>query len=286
MMPKLEFRRVIGRLASGFGFAATLAVAAAADEQPLRLSFPSSEEGAAPAPGSVLARRPPPPALNRETALDFISWAAAVPKIQDDEVARILAEVKGDEAVAQTFCDEAFRVQDTDPGRALIALSLLGEMGGGAATGCLRKFVEQPLPETGTMVEGEIVERSRLEGLQAKAIEGIAYARTEETDKLVLEAIAGHPSRSVRADAIAAYLFNHDYSERALAQAAEVARPDERIFVERVVRRAGETSDTFNVKLRAYLETHPDIRPPAPEQRDADRQPRFTEPPEFNPTQP
>jgi hypothetical protein len=94
--------------------------------------------------------------------------------------------------------------------------------------GCLRRFVEQRLPERGTVTDGEILERSRLEMLEAKAIEGIANARNDASDRFVLHVVANHPSRFVRTQAIAAYLFNHDYSAQAREMASKVARADER----------------------------------------------------------
>ena len=127
----------------------------------------------------------------------------------------------------------------------------------------------------------EILERSALETLQAKAIEGIAYLRTARSDELVLETITKHPSRVVRAQAIAAFLFNHSYSPDALELAIKAARPDERIFVDRVVRREGEAAQDFNPKLDAFLKAHPEANPPAPTQREVDRTPQSPLPPDF-----
>jgi hypothetical protein len=197
-------------------------------------------------------------------------------------VSRSLGEASGNQIVARTFCDEAFRTQQTDHSRALIALALLGEMRSDEGVSCLQHFVEQPLPEKGTVTEGEILERSRLETLQAKAIQGIAYRRSDATDRFVLDSVTNHPSRFVRTQAIAAYLFNHDYSEQARKTAYNAARPEERIFVDRVVRRGGETKEDFNPKVRAFLETHPDAIAPNPEPRNVRPDLNFLPPPDFN----
>ncbi|HET9867071.1 MAG TPA: hypothetical protein VFQ06_07260, partial [Nitrospira sp.] len=84
---------------------------------------------------------------------------------------------------------------------------------------------------------------------------------------VVLRTVREHPSRIVRAEAIAAYLWNKEYAEEAQQRLREYVRDGEEIFLDRLVRRAGDTADTFNPRLDAFLEEHPEARPPRPEQR-------------------
>jgi hypothetical protein len=181
---------------------------------------------------------------------------------QADLVRKTVATARDNPDIVLAFCEEAFAKQELDHSRALIALSLAGEVQSPHSLECLIKFVKQPLPEKGTVVEGEILEQTALASLQAKAIDGLAYLRNETADRFVLEAVAEHPSRIVRAEAIAAYLWNHEYSASARESLKSVVRKDEVIFLDRLVKQAGEPRESFNRKLAEYLKAHPEIQPP------------------------
>ncbi len=233
---------------------------------------PTSPSPASPAPGVLvkeLAQRPAPNLmvtgdLAQKNALAFITWASASSKDQDDLVRRLLARASGNRAIAEAFCREAFDKQLTDYDRALVTLALLGEMRSPYSLDCFVKFINQPLPEKGTVVEGEVLEKTALASLQAKAIDGLAYLRDKLADQRVLEAIARHPSRIVRAEGMTAYLWNHAQDPTAKEQLKNYVRPDEVIFIDRLVKAQGETGETFNRKLAAYLKEHPEVIPPEP----------------------
>jgi hypothetical protein len=89
------------------------------------------------------------------------------------------------------------------------------------------------------------------------------------------------PSRIVRAEAIAAYLWNHDNSAAARQTLSGQVRDDERIFLDRVVKRDGEQRESFNRKLSTYLKEHPEARPPAEEKSKAGPRPAVGKPPAF-----
>jgi hypothetical protein len=242
-----------------------------------------------PRPSEIVKRlaEQPPPALTgtgdvaRKNAQAFIDWAAASTKPQAEMVRKAVAEAGRNPEIMEAFCQKAFDAQHTDHSRALVVLSLIGEARSKYGEECLVKFMALPFPEKGTLVDGEIVEQTALATLQAKAIDGIAYLRTEAADKIVLEAVAKHPSRIVRAEAIAAYLWNHEYSERARETLRSFVRKDELIFLDRVVRREGEPKESFNRKLEAYLKAHPELLPPAPEKARPKPKPTAGAPPAF-----
>ena len=218
---------------------------------------------------SQLAKRPPPSLVGTgdvatKNALAFISWASASTKGQDDLVRSLLARASPNRAIADAFCQEAFNKQQTDYDRALVSLALLGEMRSPYSLECLVKFLHQPLPTTGTVVDGEVLEVTALASLQAKAIDGLAFLRDKLADQHVLEAIAKHPSRIVRAEGISAYLWNHASDPLAKEHLKSYVRPEEVIFIDRVVKVQGELGQTFNRKLAGYLKAHPEVRPPAP----------------------
>jgi len=250
---------------------------------------PSTTSEKGPRPSAIVGKlaETRPPELKgtgdeaRKNAAAFIDWAAASTAEQSAIVRRAVEAARENREIIAAFCDEAFEAQKTDHSRALIALSLIGESRSPHGEECLVRFMAQPFPDKGTVVDGEILEQTALATLQAKAIDGLAYLRSEGADKAVLEAAGKHPSRIVRAEAIAAYLWNHEYSQSARETLLRYVRPEERIFLDRVIRRQGEKKETFNRKLAAFLKAHPEARPPAPQKAPVKRRSRPGAPPEF-----
>lgn len=233
-----------------------------------------------------LAKRSPP-SLDvkgeeaKKNALAFIDWASASTKAQDDVVRKMVAGARENVDIIASFCDEAFAKQEIDHSRALVTLSLIGEAKSLVGMDCLAKFISQPFPEKGTVVEGEILEQTALATLQAKAIDGLAYLHDEKADQLVVDAVAKHPSRIVRAEAIAAYLWNHNYDAKSREVLKSVVRKDEVIFLDRLVKQADESKESFNRKLAAYLKAHPEVRPPGVEKAKPKPKPTVGRPPKF-----
>jgi hypothetical protein len=254
-----------------------------------RAQAPASQAASAPRPSITvreLARQQAPALTGQgeeasKNALAFLDWASASTMGQDELIRKSMAGVRDNADMVQALCDEAFKSQSSDHSRALLSLSLLGEARSPMAAKCFMKLLEQPWPEEGTLVDGEIIEQTALGQLQAKAIDGLAYMRDERMDRLVLSSAGKHPSRIVRAEAIAAYLWNHDYSEQARATLKSVVRKDELIFLDRLVKRAQEPKESFNKKLEVYLKAHPELLPPAPDKAAPERPLTVGQPPKF-----
>jgi hypothetical protein len=149
----------------------------------------------------------------------------------------------------------------------VVALSLLGEMRSPHAVERLVNFVWKPLPTTGTEVEGEIVERTALASLEAKAITGLAYMRTPQGDAEVLRAVSQHESIIVRAEAIASYLWNHGNSDATRAELKQAVRPGDEVYLDRMKREPGQSGADFDRELEAFLKAHPERVPPPHPQR-------------------
>jgi len=213
-----------------------------------------------PAPSLAVA-----PEQAKEAVPRFIAWAGASNVKQREDARRIIAEARDNQAVASAFCDEALRSQRTDNSRSLLALSILGEMRSPVGQECLTKLLHQPFPEKGTSAQGEIVEQTALGMLQGKAVDGLAYLHTRAADEEVLWAAGKHPSRVVRAEAIEAYLWNHQDSEEARETLSRYIRPDEKIFLDRVRRDPGDSAEVFNRKLAVFLKAHPEAAAAAPQ---------------------
>ncbi len=248
---------------------------------------PATRDAAAPHPGAAerdFKPRTPPP-LAAASAREFVDFAAAS-RVDEQEAVRaaLLRGARDAQRVVPALCAEAKASSREDPQRGLIALALIGELRSPAGVECLREVLQRPLPTEGTVVDGEIVEAVSLEMQQAKAVDGLAYLRGRDTDEEVLRIAGSHPSRIVRAEAIAAFLWNQRDARAARERLARVVRPEERIFLDRPTRVAGEKAEAFNARLQAYLRLHPEVVPPAPDKR---KEPRpkdaaqSSEPPAF-----
>jgi hypothetical protein len=207
----------------------------------------------------------PPPPLERETDVDaFLNWASRM-RAQDRERAQaVVAGAAGNPPVVARMIQEVEQPRKRDFARTLLTLGFLGWLKNETALAFLAEFVRRPLPSQGTIVDGEIVERRQQEQLQAKAVDGLAFANTPATNTLVLSIITSHPSTIVRAEAINAYLWNRGDSAEAKRELRQVALPEDQIFIDRVRRRRGERTETFNTKLDAFRTLHPetDAKPP------------------------
>src|SRR5262249_41506078 len=166
-------------------------------------------------------RRPDPPPLAgtglaaQASVAAFLDWASNSTVAEHNLGLIRITEARQNAEIGIALCTQVFTNAVLDHSRALVALSVFGEMQSPIAEECLPRFVQLPLPNAGKVVEGEIVEQTALAILQAKAIEALAYRKTTGGDAAVFRAVAQHPSRIVRAAAIDAYLWNHGDSAEA-----------------------------------------------------------------------
>jgi hypothetical protein len=92
----------------------------------------------------------------------------------------------------------------------------------------------------------------------------IAYLNSPAAKLVVLKAIGGHPSRTVRLSAMNAYLYNNGDSAEAIATARHYAKPQEAIFVG-LPRLSPETNrKDFAEHLARFYTEHPEELPPQP----------------------
>lgn len=198
------------------------------------------------------------------TARELVAWASASSVDERERVRGAIQQISRSETIVRSLCEQAFSERSKDHSRTLIILAVLGETKSDIGERCLTEFVNLPFPMTGHDVQGEILEQTALGTLQAKAVDGLAYRMTASADETVRRLIREHPSRIVRAEAISAYLWNRGDQQEAKASLRDVVRADELIFLDRVRRVPGETAETFNPKLKAFLDQHPELQPPAP----------------------
>ncbi len=228
-----------------------------------------------------------PPALAgtgadaKKSVAAYIDWAAASTSEQADLVRRAVAEAGKNREIMGAFCEEAFAAQREDHSRALVVLALIGEARSKYGEECLVKFMAIPLPDKGTVVDGEIVEQTALATLQAKAIDGLAYLKSDTGDKMVFEAISKHPSRIVRAEAIAAYLWNHDGSDKAKEALKPYVHKDETDLPGPGHPGGGRKEGILQPEARGVPQGPPGDAAPAPTKAQPGKKPTVGEPPAF-----
>jgi hypothetical protein len=256
---------------------------------------PKANAPAGPAPSTILAGRTlhNPPALTargedaRKAVAAFIDWAGASLPEEHEDGRKALAAARENPDIVKAFAEEITAAQKTDHSRALLALSLLGEIRSPSAEEFFRQFVNQPFPQDGTRTEeGEILQQTDLATLQAKAIDGLAYLQSPRANEEVLNQVKQHPSIIVRAEAISAYLWNQKNSAVARRALLQFVRKGEERYLDQITRQEGERAASFNAKLEAYLKAHPEVAPPAPEGRrqeqgQPDQAPKPGAPPKF-----
>jgi hypothetical protein len=250
------------------GLAAVAALPPACHRSQGNKDAPATDTPGGPSPSTILQSyqaHSPPPLASASDVPRFLDWAGASHSDERDDARKVLAEAAGRPDVINGFITEIERVQATDQPRALLGLALLGETRNPGAQDFFAEFARRPLPTGGPVIEGEIIEQTRAAQLQAKAVDGLAYANTEATNKVVTQIIAEHPSRIVRAEAINAYLWNHGDSDEARKFLAQFVRKDEQVLLDRVRRNTGENAEVFNRKLTVFLQKHPEVIPPQPE---------------------
>ncbi len=237
---------------------------------------PGTKTAGGPRPSEILKgykEHSPPPLTSGDDVPQFLDWAGASHVDEREDGRKAMAAAGNNKDVLQALIKEVERVKTLDHTRALLALALLGETRSPEAQAFFVEFAQRPLPTEGPVIEGEIIEQTRAAQLQAKAVDGLAYANNESSNKVVTEIIANHPSKIVRAEAINAYLWNHEDSDDARKLLSQYVRKDELILIDRVRRTTGENAESFNRKLDQFLKRHPEVVPPRPEKLEARQKP-------------
>ena len=275
----------IAALSCGIGCAALTGCDSSADDAPPSESAqgavattpgvpggPSARQATGASPRELLARyqaHSPPQLASAEQVGRFLDWVGASHVDEKEDARNAIVAAAGNQAVVQALIAEIERVKAADQSRALLALAILGETKNAKAQEFFTAFVWRTLPQQGTVIDGEIMEQTQAAQLQGKAIDGLAYINSDSANKVVLDVIAHHPSKIVRAEAINAYLWNHGDSVEARKTLSQFVRSDEAILLDRVRRVTGESAASFNAKLARFLKQHPEVIPPDPERSNA-----------------
>lgn len=200
----------------------------------------------------------PVPALEATMASveAFVDWVArATPSDMEGARAAVAAK-EGNAAIAQLLISLHRGLRGTQPSRAQMVLSVLGELKTQIGASYLLSLVWEPWPTGGSEVRGYgVPERVMAAHRATKALHGIAYMNTEELNLALLHVVSNHPESQVRAEAVRATIYGQGEGIRDTVRAA--VRSGEGYFVDRFeARRESPDEPGFDEKLEAYLELH------------------------------
>lgn len=137
--------------------------------------------------------------------------------------------------------------------RRVTTLAIIGELRRMDAAPFLQKVIWARLPSSESAGE-----RMAVTGLQemtrVKAVHGLAYLRTTETDRVLIDIARRHDSAAIRLAAIDSYMWNHDDSHSAAQTLFDQVPSDLHKFVQRPRFHAGADRKQFNDRLRAWQE--------------------------------
>ena len=106
----------------------------------------------------------------------------------------------------------------------LFLLQVMGQLKRNDALPFLKAVVDQPLPAVSATYGYS--KRELEEMLHAKAVHGIAYLDSDSSRAMLLDIINTHASKYVRVEAIDAYMWNNDDSERAASELGNNTPPE------------------------------------------------------------
>lgn len=203
--------------------------------------------------------RPVALVATQPTAAEFVEFARNARPGMGSAVLSDLRVASASTAFVVDLCDIAKRAWADQPTAALIPLSLLGEVKSNESVDCLKWFMRITWPTKGTCVGDDpehpcarIVEQEGLAVVQAKALEGLGFYRTLETDEIVLKTVSDHPDRGLRARAALVFMWNHEGDPNARATIARYLRPGEESFAKRLTKKANESALVFDRRLEEH----------------------------------
>lgn len=167
-------------------------------------------------------------------------------------IAETVAALRQQPGAVQALAKRYRELESGDFDQRLLTLGLVGELKRPDAAAFLGEVVWAPLPARQDAPEGLLNERELEEMVQAKAVQGLAFVASSETDQAVREVMLKHPARHVRVTAIDAYLWNHGDQPEVAKELYELLPAELHPFVERPRFHAGVDPKEFAALLAAW----------------------------------
>ncbi len=196
--------------------------------------------------------------LNSSSVDAFVDQAFSASKNMDARIRQEVHHAKNDTLIITSLIQQFHESRRHDFNRSLIILSLLGEMGAPQTIEFYKEILAEET-EAPTNLPGEYLSsRDLLEMLQAKAIQSLAYIKSDFADSLVLHEVQWHPAVAVRSAGIDAYLFNHGDSQAARERLQQVLDQAAWIYLDRVRRKKSVVNKSIDEDLENFYNKYPD----------------------------
>jgi hypothetical protein len=194
----------------------------------------------------------------------FIKWASASGLDEREKIREEIKKSSQNTEVLKALIDRFEKVDTLDLSYSLVVLSLIGELQNPSSQKWLEKQINRPIPTVKETPHGGLNSGDVIEMISSKAVESLAYLKTNESDRATLNVIVKHPSKAVRAAAIDAYLFNHGDTDDIKAKLKQSVRKEDLIYLDRVRFLREKDAKTFNAKIDRFYEQHPNEKAEAP----------------------
>lgn len=211
-----------------------------------------------------------PVPLQTGTVDSFVDWVSAIPSSQVQDVKDEIAKSANDPAVIDAVASRLSFKAPISYGRQVILLSILGETKNPRAIAPLGSFLNSSDCLVFEQITAAGLSKNRVvapnstsyldscAALKSSAANMISYINTDAANEIVLATMQTHPSRAVRLSAANAYLYNHNDSTEAMAEAARYVRQSESKLLG-MARLDGQSSrQAFDEKVAAFYRDHPE----------------------------
>lgn len=218
------------------------------------------------ASGKVTAQKKAQPVeLSVKTIASFINWASGSTRKERDLVRAAIAKANPKVEISSALFKVYDKAQYTDFSKAMVILSIIGELRVPEAANRLYDIAMMLVPERSAEAHNQLEETDKVEMLATKAIEGLAYLKSQNSDEMLFKIISTHPSRSVRATAINAYLFNNKDSKEAKKLLAQYVQKEDAARLDVVRFTQTSKPEAFNTAAKMFYDKYPKENPELPE---------------------
>lgn len=170
------------------------------------------------------------------------------------QVVAAVAVLKDQPNIVDSLIDYYYAFPAPEYEKRMMTIGLIGELQRTDAMPFFDRIIWNSLWLRQPIAEGP-VPRELIEMIRVKAVHGLAYLRTDESDGAIIDVMQFHDSFSIRITAIDSYMWNKRDSEEA-AQQLYIALPtDLHKFVQRPRFRQGMDRAEFNAQLDAWQNT-------------------------------
>lgn len=196
----------------------------------------------------------PPNASREQVDRGVADFIAAFSKARSGDLRRFtdaLAALREQPQLVASIVAHYQRLPQPDHTQRITTLAILGELRRPDALPFLQQTVWAPMPSRQSRAEG-LSSRDFEEMVIVKAVQGLGYLRTPESDRALVDVMQRHESHAVKLAAISSYMWNHNDSSEAAQALYQVLPADLHKFVERPRFHRDMDRNRFNEQLKAW----------------------------------